>query len=322
MPKRTFYTYNPATDDFERYYPSLRNRLRNGLLFLTAAFIVAFLIFLIYFYMFESPTEKNLKEENKELKERYGVLARRLDNSLKVMEDIRNRDENFFRVMMQLDPSNDRRRFSGLEREDRFVGLKRVPDATLVEEVSREMGVLERSLYVQSLSFDELREAALKQQQQISHIPQIIPLSIKSPRIASGFGYRRDPITGITKFHEGIDFAAPTGTPVYATADAVVSAVNKSNRSGFSVDLDHGYNYVTKYAHLSQIMVREGQKVKRGTIIGRVGSTGKSTGPHLHYEVRFKGEPENPVNYYFLDIGPEDYEQMKRNSDNAGHVMD
>ena len=140
--------------------------------------------------------------------------------------------------------------------------------------------------------------------------------------MSSGYGYRRDPIYGTAKFHEGLDFAAATGTPVFAPADAVVEVADRKDSYGNCIDLNHGYNYTTRYAHLSQILVKPGQKVKRGEMIGKVGSTGKSTGSHLHYEVRFKGEPQNPVNYYFMDLTPQQYIDMIQLAENSGHVMD
>lgn len=140
--------------------------------------------------------------------------------------------------------------------------------------------------------------------------------------MSSGYGVRRDPIYGSSKFHAGLDFAAKTGTPVFATADGVVTEAGRQSGYGNCIDISHGYNYLTRYAHLSEVLVKPGQEVKRGEMIGKVGSTGKSTGPHLHYEVRFKGEPQNPVNYYFMDVTPEQYAEMVQLAENAGHVMD
>jgi murein DD-endopeptidase MepM/ murein hydrolase activator NlpD len=140
--------------------------------------------------------------------------------------------------------------------------------------------------------------------------------------MASGYGYRVDPVYGTTKFHEGMDFSAPQGTPVYATGDGTVIHSSWESAYGNLIEINHGYNYVTRYAHLSEILVRNGQTVKRGDLIGKVGNTGKSTGPHLHYEVRLRGEPQNPVNYYFFDLTPAQYDEMIRLAENAGHVMD
>ena len=156
----------------------------------------------------------------------------------------------------------------------------------------------------------------------MAHIPSIIPIDVKDYTMSSGYGYRRDPVYGSTKFHAGLDFAEKNGIPVYATGDGTVTVAERKSGYGNCIDIDHGYNYLTRYAHLSEILVSPGQSVKRGDYIGKVGSTGKSTGPHLHYEVRFKDEPQNPVNYYFMDLTPEQYAEMVREAENAGHVMD
>ncbi len=140
--------------------------------------------------------------------------------------------------------------------------------------------------------------------------------------MASGYGYRSDPVYRTLKFHEGLDYSADIGTPVYATGDGTVELAGWNKGYGNSIDISHGYNYLTRYAHLSEILVRQGQKVRRGDMIGKVGNTGKSTGPHLHYEVRLHGQPQNPVNYYFYDLTPEQYDDLIRLSENAGHVMD
>lgn len=249
-------------------------------------------------------------------------MNRRLDNSLKVMEDIRNRDDNFYRVMLQIDPISFGQRYAGLDNEKRYREIEKMPDADLVKLLTQRLDLFERQLYAQSLSFDQLRESAVEQKEKLAHIPSIMPIDVKDYTMSSGYGYRSDPIYGTTKFHAGLDFAATMGTPVFATADGVVEEAGWKGGYGNCINLSHGYNYTTRYGHLSEILVPAGKNVKRGELIGRVGSTGKSTGPHLHYEVRFKDEPQNPVNYYFMDVAPEEYSEMIRLAENAGHVMD
>ena len=268
------------------------------------------------------PTEKNLRRENSELKAQYAILEKRLDNSMKVMEDIRNRDDNFYRVMMQMDPLSTNQRYSGLDIDERYDNLGKLNDSELLNRMNRSIDLLEHQIYSQSLSFDQLKIAAGEQKDKISHIPSVLPMHVKDFTISAGYGYRRDPIYGTAKFHEGLDFAAPTGTPVFATADAEVEVAERKQNYGNCVDLNHGYHYKTRYAHLSQILVTPGQKVKRGDMIGKVGSTGKSAGSHLHYEVIFKDEPQNPVNYYFMDLSPREYADMIQLAENSGHVMD
>lgn len=320
--KQVFYRYNPDTDNFERHYPTLKTRLASLGKYLAVGGAIGIGLYVMMVYVFEGPTERNLKEENDKLKSQYSILEKRLDNSIKVMEDIRNRDDNFYRVMMQMDPLSSKERYSGLENDTRLEISGHINDAELLSRINRSIDLLEHQVYSQSISFDQLREAAGEQKEKIACIPSVMPINISDYTMSSGYGYRRDPVYGTAKFHEGLDFAAATGTPVFATADAVVEVADRKDSYGNCIDLNHGYYYMTRYAHLSQILVKPGQKVKRGEMIGKVGSTGKSTGSHLHYEVRFKGEPQNPVNYYFMDLTPEQYVDMIQLAENSGHVMD
>ena len=322
MSNRATYRYNPETDNFERIYPSLKSRLIRLAAFLVCSIVFGGGLFFLIFIVFGTPDEASLRKENSELKTRYNVLNRRLDNSLKIMNDIQNRDDNFYRVMMQMEPMSRSQRFAGLDNEKRYKDLRELFDNGLVKLLTQRLDLFDRQLYAQSVSFDQLREEAGKQKDKLSHIPSIIPIDVKDYTMSSGYGYRRDPVYGTTKFHAGLDFAAKSGTPVFATGDGQVEVADRRSGYGNCIDISHGYNYITRYAHLSEILVAPGQQVRRGDLIGRVGSTGKSTGPHLHYEVRFKDEPQNPVNYYFMDLTPEQYAEMVREAENAGHVMD
>ncbi len=277
MKRPIYYIYNPETDNFERVFPSIKGRIWGFLRIGCLSLLIGIGLYFVIFYSFEAPTEQNLRKENAILKSQYNILNRRLDNSLKVMANIQNRDDNFYRVMMQMDPVGYGQRLAGLDNEKRYRELQNTPDAGLVRLLTQRLDLFERQLYAQSLSFDQLKETASKQKDKLAHIPSVIPINIKDFTMSSGYGVRRDPIYG---------------------------------------------NYLTRYAHLSEILVKPGQEVKRGEMIGKVGSTGKSTGSHLHYEVRFKDEPQNPVNYYFMDLTPEEYAEMVQLAENAGHVMD
>lgn len=322
MKRPIYYIYNPETDNFERVFPSFKGRLLGFFRVTGLSLLIGIGIYFIIFYALDAPTEKNLRKENATLKSQYNILNRRLDNSLKIMANIQNRDDNFYRVMMQIDPVGYGQRLAGLDNEKRYHELQNIPDAGLVKLLTQRLDLFERQLYAQSLSFDQLRATASKQKDKLAHIPSVIPINIKDFTMSSGYGVRRDPIYGSSKFHAGLDFAAKTGTPVFATADGKVAEAGRQSGYGNCINISHGYNYLTRYAHLSEILVKPGQEVKRGEMIGRVGSTGKSTGPHLHYEVRFKDEPQNPVNYYFMDLTPEEYAEMVQLAENAGHVMD
>lgn len=322
MSKKIFYRYNPTTDNYERVYPSLKKRIWSVTRHIVFGSLIGILLFFILskFYLI-SPRELLLIEENRTLKAQYEILESRLDDAHKIMDIIQNRDDNFYRVMMQMEPISRSQRYSGLDKEN-YRKFKKLNDASLMTQLQQQMSLLERRLYAQSLSFEQLKEMSAKQKDKIRCIPAIVPVPIENLKITSGFGYRRDPVYGGTRFHSGIDFKDVTGTPIYATADGVVSAASWASGYGNKVDIDHGYNYLTRYAHLHKIDVKPGQTVKRGQKIGEMGSTGKSTGTHLHYEVRFKGEPQNPVNYYYLDVTPEQYERLVESAENAGLVMD
>lgn len=322
MARKAQYAYNPVTDNYERIYPTMRSRLRvfAGMLLWGAVFWG--IVLLILWLFFGVYNETYILKENNTLKSQYKVLENRVNVALSVMDQIRARDDNFYRVMMQMEPMNVSRRYAGQSLQEAYPELYKLSDKELLTKLTKNLNLLERQLYVQSLSFDELRAAAIKQEDKIRHIPAVMPINIVDYSMSSGYGYRVDPVYGGSAFHAGLDFAAPTGTPVYATADGEVTAAERTGGYGNKIDISHGYNYMTRYAHLSKIDVTAGQKVKRGDKIGEVGSTGKSTGSHLHYEVRYKDEPQNPVNYYFLDVSPEEYNAMVAQAENAGHVMD
>lgn len=322
MARKAQYAYNPVTDNYERIYPTMRSRLRvfAGMLLWGAVFWG--IVLLILWLFFGVYNETYILKENNTLKSQYKVLENRVNVALSVMDQIRARDDNFYRVMMQMEPMNVSRRYAGQSLQEAYPELYKLSDKELLTKLTKNLNLLERQLYVQSLSFDELRAAAIKQEDKIRHIPAVMPINIVDYSMSSGYGYRVDPVYGGSAFHAGLDFAAPTGTPVYATADGEVTAAERAGGYGNKIDISHGYNYITRYAHLSKIDVTAGQKVKRGDKIGEVGSTGKSTGSHLHYEVRYKDEPQNPVNYYFLDVSPEEYNAMVAQAENAGHVMD
>lgn len=322
MDKKAYYIYNPATDNFERVYPTLKNRLKHwgGILLLAVA--AGAVMFVVAYFGFASRTERELREENTRLRTQYNVLQRRVDASMKVMEQIRNRDDNFYRVMMQMEPMTVSRRNAGFDYERSYALMRGMSDDALIGNLTSQIDLLDRQLYSQSQSFDQLRRAAAEQRVKLDHVPGIFPISQEEVNISSGYGMRRDPVTGTRKQHEGIDFLAPVGTPVYATADGKVAVAERKGGFGNCVEIAHGFNYLTRYAHLSELLVEEGGEVKRGDLIGKVGSSGKSTTPHLHYEVIFKGEAENPINYFYLDLTPDDYAIMLQQAEDAGQVLD
>lgn len=322
MAKRVHYIYNPSTDNFERYYPTVKSKLLSvGRYLLWGVILATIFVWILYLY-FGVNNNAYIINENRRLKQQVKMLDSRVNEALAILGDIRDRDDNFYRVMLQMDPMSVSLRYAGLQRKQRFMQYQGLSNADLMIQLNRNIDLLDRQLYAQSLSFDELRNQALSQRDKIDHVPGVLPINIEDYTMSSGYGYRVDPVYGGTRFHEGLDFAAPAGTPVYATAAGIVKLAGLNGGYGNCVEIDHGYNYLTRFGHLSKIDVREGATVRRGDKIGEVGSTGKSTGPHLHYEVRFKKQPMNPVNYYFLDITPEQYRDMINTAANAGNMMD
>lgn len=323
MSQKVFYRYNPATEQYERVFPDTASRFYASVRVYAVAFLIVVFIALALYYMIDSPRERMLRRENNKLQQKLEMLDRRADQALSVMEDIAERDNNFYRVMMQAEPITPAQRYAGLERQRNYDRLDSLTDNELLKNVSLKLDRLDQMVVSQIRSFDFLANETAGQKNRTAHIPAIQPVPEKFLRtMASGYGIRRDPIYGTMKFHEGMDFSAPVGTPVYATADGTVTTASWQSAYGNMVEINHGYNYTTRYAHMSKIITRPGQSVKRGDLIGLVGNTGKSTGPHLHYEVRYRGAPQNPVNYYYYDLSPEQYDEIIRLAENAGHVMD
>ena len=279
--------------------------------------------FILLLWIFGSPSEKQLRIENSRLLAQYNVLSRRLDEALGVMQGIQQRDDNLYRVVLQADPVADAVRKAGYGGTNRYEELMDMANADLVVNTTQKMDMLNRQLYIQSKSFDEVVDLFKNHDEMLKCIPAIQPVANKNlKQTASGYGTRIDPIYKTVKFHSGMDFSANIGTPVYATGDGRVVKVGWESGYGKLIKIDHGFGYMTWYAHLNDYNVRVGQKVVRGEVIGKVGNTGKSTGPHLHYEVHVKGKVVNPVNYYFMDLSAEDYDKMIEIAANHGKVFD
>lgn len=269
----------------------------------------------------------NLMTENSRLQSQYRVLSRKVDDALLVMHDIEERDDNLYRVMLEADPVPEVARQAGYNGTNRYAELMDMSNAELVVKTSQKVDLLEKKIYMQTRSFDEIVELSREQENKLACIPAIQPVSNKDlKRTASGYGYRSDPIYHVSTFHRGMDFACDTGTPVYATGNGKVIHARWQSGFGNLVEIDHGYGYRTRYAHLSKILVKEGQNVVRSEEIGLAGSTGKSTGPHVHYEVLVYDKNGyknvNPISYYFMDLDTEQYEEMINLAENHGKVFD
>ncbi len=321
--RKVYYIYNPKTRTYDRVYPTVRQRMMNFLRQLFVGMGLGAASFIVLIWIFGSPSEKELRIENSKLVAQYNVLSKRLDEALGVMKDIQQRDDNLYRVVLQADPIADAVRAAGYGGTNRYEELMDMANADLVVNTTQKMDFLDRQLYIQSQSFDEVVNLFKQNDEMLKCIPAIQPVSNKDlKKTASGYGMRIDPIYKTSKFHEGMDFSASTGTPIYATGNGTVTKAGWQSGYGRVVVINHGYGYETLYAHMNKIDVRKGQKVVRGEVIGEVGNTGKSTGPHLHYEVHVKGRVVNPVNYYFMDLSADDYDRMIQMAENHGNVLD
>ena len=321
--RKVYYIYNPESRTYDRVYPSFRQRVFNFLKHLFVGMGFGAGSFILLLWIFGSPSEKELRIENSRLLAQYNVLSHRLDEALEVMQGIQQRDDNLYRVVLQADPVADAIRKAGYGGTNRYEELMDMANADLVVNTTQKMDMLYRQLYIQSKSFDEVVELFKDHDEMLNSIPAIQPVSNKNLKYtASGYGMRIDPIYKTAKFHAGMDFSANIGTPVYATGNGVVKKAGWQSGYGKIIIINHGFGYETWYAHLNKYNVRVGQKVVRGEVIGEVGNTGKSTGPHLHYEVHVKGKVVNPVNYYFMDLSAEEYDKMIELAANQGKVFD
>ena len=321
--RKVYYIYNPTTRTYDRVYPTFRQRMVNFLKRLFVGMGLGAGSFILLIWIFGSPSEKELRIENSRLLAQYNVLSRRLDEALGVMQGIQQRDDNLYRVVLQADPVADAVRKAGYGGTNRYEELMDMANSDLVVSTTQKMDMLNRQLYIQSKSFDEVVDLFKNHDEMLKCIPAIQPVANKNLKYtASGYGMRIDPIYKTAKFHNGMDFSANIGTPVYATGDGVIKKAGWQSGYGKIIVVSHGFGYETWYAHLNKYNVRVGQKVVRGEVIGEVGNTGKSTGPHLHYEVHLKGKVVNPVNFYFMDLSAEEYDQMIELAANQGKVFD
>ncbi len=285
---------------------------------------VAFLFAILLFTFIKSPKEKAQARELEYMKLKYEILNDRLDDLEALMTDMEQRDNNLYRVMFEADPIPSQVRRSGFSDADRYADLYGYMNSDLVLSAARKMDVIASQLYNQSVSYDSLFVMARNKADMLAHIPAIFPLKETEVKyISSYFGYRPDPIYKIEKFHSGMDFTAALGTEAYATGDGVVYDVERNDWGyGNVVILDHGYGYKTRYAHLLKPAVRKGQKVKRGQLIGYIGATGKATGVHLHYEVLKNDNQIDPINFFYQDLTPDEYNQILEQSTLPTQTMD
>lgn len=317
------YKINPDTLVLEQVEHGLRYWLRQTGIYVLSGIVLGIIFLYLFLAFFPSPREKQLLREKEALQSQMETLNRQVDQMQIVMTDLQQRDDNLYRVLFGAEPIPLSIRQGTQRKISYYEELAQMNNSQLSADLALKVDVLEKELYVQAKSYDEVLEMAKTQEIRMENIPAIQPVLNKDlKRVASGFGVRIDPVYHVRKFHQGMDFTAPTGTEIFATGNAIVKFTGWKQGYGNTVVLDHGFGYETLYAHLYKSLVRTGQKVRRSDIIALVGNTGKSTGPHLHYEVRLNGKPVDPRNYYFYDLSPEEYDQMIQLSNNFGQMLD
>ena len=320
---RKKYHFNPDTLAMERVEQGVSYWLRRGGMSILTGVLMGILFFFLFFSFFPSPREKQVKQERDALESQYEVLEQQVDRMQIVMADLQQRDDNLYRVLFEAEPIPLSSRLGAAGQVAYYDSIAQMTNSQLASQLTKKVDILEKAVYAQAKSYDEILLLAKEQEFRLENLPAIQPVLNKDlTRVASGYGWRVDPIYHTRKFHAGMDFTSPIGTDVYATGNGKVEFVGWKQGYGNCVIIDHGYNYQTLYAHLSKSLTVVGRKVHRGDIIALVGNTGKSTGPHLHYEVRFKGQPLDPRNFYFQDLSPEEYDRMVQLSNNFGQMLD
>ena len=318
------YQFNTNSLKIEKVQVTMKERIKRIASSMAFGLVFGVVVIVLAYNFMRSPREKVLLNELEQYKLQYKIMNDRLDKVQKVLADVQDRDDNIYRVIFEAEPVPSEVRKAGFGGVDRYEHLEGLANSKIIVNTAKRLDEITSQLVVQSKSYDDVFKLAKNKEKLIASIPAIQPVDFHDlRRIGSLFGYRTDPFYKVTKFHEGIDFTAAVGSPIYATGDGVVSeAEYNSGGYGNKIIINHGYSYETVYAHLSRIKVKVGQRVKRGEIIGLMGNTGKSTAPHLHYEVHKAGVPMNPIYFFFNDITPAEYQAMIEMSSKPSQTLD
>ncbi|MCU0392022.1 MAG: M23 family metallopeptidase [Thermoflexibacter sp.] len=310
---RIKYYYDTETCKFEPIKTSTSDIVINFAGFLIFSLVISIGLVSVYVNYFPSEREADLAKENQQLLLKYNILNTEIANVSGMLKSLQERDDKVYRVVFEAEPIPMEIRSAGTGGTEKYRDLldEKLKREELIVNTLQRLDKLKKQMYIQTKSYDEIFEKAKEKARMLASIPAIQPISNKDLKLfASGFGMRMHPIYKVMKMHTGCDFTAPHGSPVYATGDGVVISSEAVGGYGNQVEIDHGFGYVTRYAHLSTFKVKKGQKVKRGQKIGEVGSTGVSVSPHLHYEIEHNGIKIDPVNYFFNDLSPAQYEKL------------
>ena len=318
--KKSKFKYNYETLSFEPVKRNFKAMLRTAISFIFSTTFVVLLVAYFLFQYIRSPKEVMLERELENMEFNYNVLTDRMANLEAVLEDLQERDDNIYRVILEADPIPSTVREGVYGGVERYSNLANYTNSQLIINATKRLDKIASQVYVQSTSFDEVFKLATQKEEMLLSIPGILPTN--EAKLVSFFGMRPHPRYKMMRMHTGVDLSAPTGTPIYATGNGVVTTAKFMGGYGNAIIIDHGFNYKTLYGHLSKIDVRPGQTVKRGQNIGKIGSTGTSVGPHLHYEVHYKGVAINPVNFFAFDLSPEEYNEILLRSQTVGQSLD
>jgi len=320
------YYYDSETLSYRKIEKKKGRKLGIVLLSVVGVLLAGFLVFLVYINLpyVETPKEKSLKRELANMELQYELLNKKMGEAENVLSEVAERDNNLYRVYFEANPIPEEQRKAGFGGVNRYKKLEGFDNSKLIINTSERLDILTKQIVVQSRSLDEVSQLASEKEKLLAAIPAIQPVKNEDlTRVASGYGYRTDPFTKARKFHYGMDFTSPRGTPVYASGDGViVRADNNSTGYGNHIRIDHGYGYVSLYGHLYKYNVKKGQKVQRGDLIGFVGSTGRSEAPHLHYEVFKDGDRINPMNFYYGNLTPEEFAEMQKVAQQENQSLD
>ena len=318
------YYYDKESLSYRKIERKKRTTFKYAAIFILAAAFFAFIFVFIASQYVESPKERALKRELANMKLQFELLNKKMEHAEAVLENIADRDNNIYRVYFEANPIPDEQRRAGFGGINRYKDLEGFDNSKLVVESNKRLDILQKQIVVQSKSLDEIAILAEEKEKLLTAIPAIQPVSNENlTRMASGYGMRSDPFTKVRKMHWGMDFTAPRGTPVYASGDGVVERAD-SNSSGYGkhIRINHGYGYTSLYAHLYKYNVRKHQKVKRGDLIGFVGSTGRSEAPHLHYEIFKDGDRINPINFYYGSLTAEEFNKLLEHASLENQSLD
>ena len=310
--KKIKYYYNTHTLRYEKLETPLRVKLLRVFGFIAAALVTAAIISLLAFRFIGSPNEKLLRAENERMKDRYRELGKEIKKIEQQMKELETRDNEVYRSIFEATPIPDSARLKELEKEQQIAKVEGMEEEDLINSIVTSLNNMGSRVKAQQASYKDIAGMLNNKEKLLAATPAIQPVSNADlKRIASGYGYRIDPVYKTVKLHPGLDFSAPAGTPIYATADGSIEvAGNRGDGYGNCVIINHGYGYKTLYGHMFRIKARGGQRVKRGEVIGYVGSTGKSTGPHCHYEVIKNGNKIDPIYFFYNDLTPEQFDRL------------